>query len=188
MNTPQFFPSLTAAALVLGAALLAAPANAQPAPAAVAPDAVPDAIKLGPEYTLILTVTGTGTQTYEAKPTKDDPKKFEWVLKAPAAELTESGTNKKVGKHYAGPTFEHNDGSKVVGKITGKAPAPNAADLDWVVADLTSTGGAGALAKAVKLQRVNTKGGKAPATAEAADAGKEKVVPYSTTYKFFAKK
>lgn len=107
------------------------------------------------------------------------------VLKAPAAELVDAATGTKFGKHYGGPTFEALDGSK----ITGTAPAPNAAtDLPGALVETTSTGGPGILAKVTLIQRTNTKGGKAPATAEASDAGKDKVVPYSTTYKFFSTK
>ncbi|MBS0657149.1 MAG: DUF3455 domain-containing protein [Verrucomicrobia bacterium] len=191
MKAPQFFLTLTATALVLSGSALAqsAAAPAKPADAKATAPAVPDALKVDPaKFTLVVTLTGTGTQTYEAKPKKDDATKFEWVLKAPAAELVDAATGKKFGKHYAGPTFEAADGSKIVGKITNKAPAPNAADLDWVLVETNSTGGPGALAKVVLIRRLNTKGGKAPATAEASDVGKEKVVPYSTTYECYAAK
>lgn len=195
MKTPHIFSALTTAALFLGGSALAQPAAppaaaAKPAAAAAAPEAtVPDAVKVGPNFVLVATVVGTGTQTYEAKPKKDDPTKFEWVLKAPQAELVEAGTNKKWGKHYGGPTFEANDGSKVTGKITATAPAPNpAADIPYALVETTSTGGPGILAKVTLIQRSGMKGGKAPATAEASDVGKDKVVPYSTTYKFYANK
>jgi hypothetical protein len=41
------------------------------------------------------------------------PTRFEWVFKAPEARLIDL-TDKNIGKHYTGPTWESNDGSKVI--------------------------------------------------------------------------
>jgi hypothetical protein len=35
-----------------------------------------------------------------------------------------NGQGKRIGGHYAGPTWEANDGSKVVGEVLQRADAP----------------------------------------------------------------
>ena len=72
---------------------------------------------------LELEALGVGVQIYECKPAKDEPKRFEWVFKAPEAELFDN-TGKRIGRHYAGPTWESNDGSKVVGEVKGRDNGP----------------------------------------------------------------
>ncbi len=49
-------------------------------------------------------------------PVKILPVKYEWVFKAPEASLMDD-QGKIIGKHYAGPTWESSDGSKVGGQI-----------------------------------------------------------------------
>ncbi|MGD0586873.1 MAG: DUF3455 domain-containing protein, partial [Oryzomonas sp.] len=87
-------------------------------PATPAASAVPEALKPPAGQRLSLETVGIGVQIYECKPAKDDPKRYEWVFKAPEAELFDSA-GKRIGRHYAGPTWEANDGSKVVGEIKG---------------------------------------------------------------------
>ena len=73
-----------------------------------------------------------------------------------------------VGKYYAGPTWEAADGSKVTGKQVAVAPAaPGNIPLQLVKADPAM--GAGAMTGVSYIQRLNTKGGVAPATACDAD-------------------
>jgi len=45
----------------------------------------------------------------------------EWGFKAPEAELIDAG-GRPFAKHYAGPTWEAPDGSKIVGKILASKP------------------------------------------------------------------
>src|SRR5574342_445076 len=73
---------------------------------------VPEALKAPATQVLLLETQAVGVQIYECKASKEDPTRFEWVFKAPEAELFDSA-GKKIGKHYAGPTWELNDGSKV---------------------------------------------------------------------------
>jgi len=64
---------------------------------------------------VLSTARGVGVQIYVSKPGAMVAGAFEWMLKAPEAVLLDSD-GKKIGKHYAGPTWEANDGSKAVGK------------------------------------------------------------------------
>src|SRR3954469_19487997 len=85
---------------------------------------------------------------------------YEWKLKAPDAQVTSSSGEKF--RHYGGPTWEANDGSKVVGEVKARADG-NASAVPWLLLGAKSTSGAGLLAKARWIQRLDTVGGKAPA-------------------------
>src|SRR5437899_12550351 len=64
-----------------------------------------------------------------------------WVFVAPAAVLyANAGYDGEVGTHYAGPTWESNSGSKVVGKrLQGCTPDPTA--IPWLLLQAGSTDG-----------------------------------------------
>ena len=94
-------------------------------------------------------------------------------------------SNKEVGKYYAGPTWESADGSKVTGKQVAVAPAtPGSIPLQLVKAEPAM--GSGAMSGVTYIQRVNTKGGVAPADpCMASSAGMKKQVAYQADYIFF---
>src|SRR5690349_11965533 len=79
------------------------------------PPDVPQNLKVPDRVSLTHELPATGVQIYECSATKD-PTRFEWVFKAPEAELFDSA-GRKIGKHYAGPTWEAEDGSKVVAEV-----------------------------------------------------------------------
>ncbi len=76
---------------------------------------VPENLKVPSGQTLWLVSPATGVQIYECGATKTEPARFEWVFKAPEADLFDL-SGKKIGKHYAGPTWESNDGSTFPGR------------------------------------------------------------------------
>lgn len=129
------------------------------------------------------TVTSGGEITYECRTKKDAPDQFAWAFVAPVAALNEGG--KAVGKYYAGPTWEYNDGSKFTGKQVAVAPGEaGAIPLQLVKADPSS--GNGALSNVTYVQRLNTKGGVAPALpCGAAQAGQKQIVKYQADYVFY---
>jgi len=51
---------------------------------------------------------------------------------------------KKIGKHYAGPTWESNDGSKVVGEVKARDDGPAPTAIPWLLLSAKSTSGNGA--------------------------------------------
>ena len=133
-------------------------------------------------------LTAKGVQIYECRPVAGDANKFEWAFKAPEADLYDA-SGKKVGRHYAGPTWELTAGGKVVGKVKAKADAPDGKGVAWLLLDVVERDGGGELSKVQSTQRIATVGGKTPA--EAADqskAGQERRVEYSATYVFYAAK
>lgn len=143
---------------------------------------VPDSLKPPAGQTASVTANAVGVQIYECKPVKDDATKLEWALRGPEAELLDAGGG-KIGKHYAGPTWEANDGSKVVGEVKAKDPGPDGTAIPWLLLGAKSNEGTGAFAQVVSVQRLETVGGKAPDGA--CEAGKEARVPYRAKYVFY---
>ena len=85
---------------------------------------VPENLKVPATQTLSFTAQASGVQIYECNASKTDPTRFEWVFRAPDAELFDSA-GKNIGKHYAGPTWESNDGSKVIGEVKASDNGPD---------------------------------------------------------------
>jgi hypothetical protein len=134
---------------------------------------------------LLLEVHAQGDQIYTCK---SDAAQFSWTLKAPDAQLFDKD-GKPFGKHFAGPSWEANDGSRVSGKAVANAPSPKADSIPWLLINILSHEGKGVLSSATTIQRINTKGGKAPASGcDASHAGQEVRVSYSADYLFYAPK
>lgn len=134
---------------------------------------------------LLLRVHAKGDQIYTCKA---DGAQFTWTLKAPDAKLFDKD-GKPFGKHFAGPSWEANDGSRVTGKAVANAPSPDANSIPWLLINVLSHDGSGVLSRATTILRINTKRGKAPASGcDAAHAGKEVRRPYSADYLFCALK
>jgi hypothetical protein len=110
---------------------------------------------------------------------------FEWTLKAPDAVLTDA-SGKPAIKHFAGPTWQANDGSKVVGEVAARADAPGAKAIPWLLLKAKSHEGTGEFAAVTYIQRIDTRGGLAPnAGCDAAHVGQEQKVPYTAVYVFY---
>jgi hypothetical protein len=141
---------------------------------------LPDAIA-APGETVVLTLHAEGAQVYECKAAGDG--KLAWAFREPIATLLLNG--KTVGRHYAGPTWEHIDSSAVVGKAVGNAPAETASDIPWLKLTVTSGRGTGILSGVTTVQRINTIGGKPDG--ECVKAGTYSNAPYSADYVFLRK-
>ena len=61
---------------------------------------------------------GKGVQIYACKPAAAA---YAWTLKAPEASLSDAKGN-VIGKHFAGPSWQANDGSTVVGEALNASP------------------------------------------------------------------
>ena len=146
--------------------------------------ALPEPVRVPAGQKLMMSTTGVGEITYECREKKDMAGAHEWAFVAPVATLY-SGDKKAVGKYYAGPTWEANDGSKVTGKQLAVAPAtPGSIPLQLVKTDPAM--GAGAMTGVSYIQRLNTKGGVAPAMAcDATSKGKRQQVAYEADYVFY---
>jgi hypothetical protein len=134
-----------------------------------------------PGETVVATLHAEGAQVYECKAGNDG--KLAWAFREPIAALVLDG--KTVGRHYAGPSWEHVDGSAVVGKAVGNAPGKSAGDIPWLKLEVTAHRGNGVLSGVTTVQRINTAGG---VHAGACDkAGALHSAPYAADYVFLRK-
>ena len=148
--------------------------------AALAADPLPAPV-VAPDETAVLTVHAEGVQVYECKPVTDG--KLAWSFREPVATLIADG--RTVGRHYAGPNWDHIDGSGVSAKTSASAPGTTANDIPWLKLDVTAHRGTGILANVSTVQRINTKGGKREGACDA--VGSFLSVPYSAEYVFLRK-
>ena len=165
----------TFAVTLAAAALAASPASAQ------MPAQIPAAIA-APGESVIVTLHAEGAQVYECKAGADG--KLTWAFREPIATLLLDG--KTVGRHYAGPNWDHVDGSGVTGKALANAPGMTATDIPWLKLEVTARRGSGALSGATTIQRINTRGGVVQGSCE--DEGDYRSVPYSADYVFLRKR
>jgi hypothetical protein len=125
---------------------------------------------------------GKGVQIYTCTATGND---YAWHLKAPDARLSDA-QGKVIGKHFAGPSWQANDGSTVVGEPLNASPSPNQGAIPWLVLRATSHDGSGDMANVAYIVRTQTEGGVAPATGcDAGHTNTELRVPYTAVYLFF---
>jgi uncharacterized protein DUF3455 len=146
---------------------------------------VPGPLRVPADQSLIKQLHATGVQIYECRPAKNDPSQFEWVFRGPEANLA-TKTGRIVGKHYAGPTWEANDGSKVVGEMVGSSPSPKPNSIAWLLLRAKATAGNGLFAHVQFIQRINTIGGGVPATGcRKEQAGEQLRASYTADYVFY---
>ena len=143
-------------------------------------EAVPPAISAPGEITAV-TLHAEGAQIYECKSGADG--KLAWAFREPIATLLLDG--KTVGRHYAGPNWEHADGSAVAAKVVANAPGKTAGDIPWLKLEITVRRGGGTLSEASMVQRINTQGGVLAGTCE--KAGAFRSAPYAADYVFLRK-
>jgi hypothetical protein len=143
----------------------------------------PDALAAIPSgETTVLKAHAVGQQIYECKAGPDG--KLAWIFREPVATLTVDG--KVVGHHSAGPTWELDDGSAVVGKAVDNAPGAKASDIPWLKLEVVShKGDGGQLAKVDTVQRINTLGGVLNDSCDR--PGTTRSMPYAADYVFLRK-
>lgn len=117
---------------------------------------------------------GVGVQIYTWNGT-------DWGRAVPEATLFHD--NGVVATHFAGPTWESNSGSQVVGAVVQPVIVDTNA-IPWVLLKAVQTSGPGIFAETTYIQRVNTTGGKAPLTG-GTFVGEVVRVPYTADYFFY---
>ena len=164
-----------ALALISGLAVMRLSGSEQDVPAQLKP---PEGQALAAE------AHAQGFQIYTCK---NDGNAYSWILKGPDAELFDKA-GKKVGRHFAGPTWEWSDNSQVTGKMMTSAPSPDADSIAWLLLVATGHSGEGVLAHVTNIQRLHTKGGKASAAGcDSAHDGQETRAAYTADYLFYGK-
>ncbi len=145
----------------------------------------PDALKVPPGHVLKLAVKAVGFQIYECGADKNNKAAFAWNFSAPQADLFDA-QDKKLGKHYGGPTWESLDGSKVVGQVKASDKGPDGNAISWLLLEAKSASGDGVFSHITHVQRLATVGGKAPIDGcNAASVGGVSSVPYTAKYYFY---
>jgi len=162
--------------LATASTIFAVPITAQEVPQQLRPPA---------NEQLLLRVHAKGDQIYICK---SEAAQFAWTLKAPDAQLFDQ-EGKPFGKHFAGPSWQANDSSRVTGKAVASVPSPDADSIPWLLVNIVGHEGSGVLSRATTIQRLNTKGGKAPASGcDSSHSGEEVRASYSADYLFYAPK
>jgi hypothetical protein len=129
---------------------------------------------------LVLTAIGMGSQNYVC-----DQATSTWIFRDPTATLSRHGT--AIGIHYAGPTWELFDGSRVTAAVEKRVDAPNPTkDIPWLLLKSTGHAGSGVLSTVDYIQRLHTRGGVAPSGACDPATDQTVGVPYTAVYRFFS--
>jgi hypothetical protein len=134
-----------------------------------------------PGEVLVATVQAVGSQLYECR--FDTAGNLVWHFLEPIATLVVDG--RTVGRHYAGPHWEMNDGSVVSATVAARAPAASADDIPLLKLAVASRRGDGALSNVTTIQRINTSGGVASGPCQ--QDGGFLNVPYTADYAFYRK-
>jgi hypothetical protein len=149
-----------------------------------AADVVPPQLTPPAGTHLVLQARGTGDQVYTC--VKQDSG-YAWTLKAPDARLLDA-TGVVIGRHFAGPSWQLNDSSRITGKAVAHVDAPEPTAIAWLLVTVVSESGDGRLRNVSAVQRLRTNGGKAPASGcDAAHLAAEVRAPYSADYLFYGR-
>jgi hypothetical protein len=158
---------------------------ATPSSRRVSVPVVQDTLKVSPNETLSFAAKGKGVQIYQCRAKTNDATEYEWVLKAPEADLFDA-QGKGIGRHYGGPTWEGIDGSKVVGEVKGRETSAETNAIPWLLLVAKKHEGNGVFSRVSSIQRLETVGGKAPAEGrDRSKLGTEVRVPYTAEYYFY---
>ena len=148
---------------------------------------IPSEIAPLPTWQLQMISAATGVQIYRCDPTAGAAGTLEWALQRPEAILRDT-VGKYLGKHYAGPTWEAEDGSKIVGIVEARRDAYGGS-IPWLRLSAKSTAGAGLLGPVTGILRVSTTGGQPPAGGcSEVDRGRIIRVDYTADYYFYVKR
>ena len=147
---------------------------------------VPDELKVPDGKVLLFTALGKGVQIYTctASTTATGSIQFGWAFKGPEAILFDDSGN-VIRKHYAGPTWQANDNSKVVARLVTKV-TPNPDAVPWLLLEATSNEGSGLFSRVTHIQRLYTAGGTPPSDGcEASHEHTDVRVDYAALYFFY---
>ncbi len=128
----------------------------------------------------VLRLAARGVQVFRCEPREGG---FGWRYRLPEAELIDVH-GAVVGRHGADFSFEHVDGSRLLGRVLASDSAPRDEDLRWLLL-ATRSFGRGAFAEVGYVQRVNTSGGMPPARCESVQANQLLRVNFTAEFVFY---
>jgi hypothetical protein len=176
------FTTLAAAALL---SACASTTMTEPPMATFSQTALPAAVQVPAGHLVAMETVGTGEISYECREKAAMAGQHEWAFVGPAATLLDRGGH-AVGRYFGPPaTWALQDGSSLTGTQLAVAPAAiGSIPLQLVKANPAL--GNGALVGVTHIQRVQTRGGVAPALpCGAAQKGQREVVKYQADYIFW---
>ncbi len=131
-----------------------------------------------PNGKVLATVVATGTQNYECVKTPKGA--LAWSFREPVATMAMDG--KPAGKHFAGPTWEFTDGSRLTARVADKADGKTDKDIPWLKLAVVEKAKKGPASGTKWVLRIETQGGVLAGTC---DKQKDKrAEPYKATYLF----
>lgn len=179
-------PSLTLpvlASIAVAAGLAAC--SGMPAPGTYSQTHLPANVQVPAGHKVAMETVGVGEIIYECRAKADAPGAHAWVFVGPKADLTSRG-GAKLGTYYGPPaTWASIDGSSITGKQLAVAPGA-AGSIPVQLVQAGPAAGAGAMRGVAYVQRVDTRGGVAPALpCDAGRVGRNEVVRYQADYIFW---
>ncbi len=145
---------------------------------------VPKNLQVPDQQRLLLKAAAQGSQIYICHQLADNQSQFKWKLKAPDAKLFNS-QGEVLGRHYAGPTWEANDGSKITAVVKAQEKAPNGS-IPWLLLQVKSNQGNGSLKSVEWIQRLHTSGGTPKQECDRDHQNAEISVGYTADYYFYS--
>ncbi|MDL1861915.1 DUF3455 domain-containing protein [Betaproteobacteria bacterium PRO7] len=128
----------------------------------------------------VLQLAAAGAQIFRCEKRDDG---FVWVFRQPEADLADA-SGRVVARHGANFSFEHVDGSRLVGTVLGFDEPPQPGNLRWLLL-ATRNFGEGAFAGVTHVQRVNTAGGMPPPRCEPAQSNRILRVNFTADFVFY---
>jgi len=137
-------------------------------------------IKVPDGYDAALRLAGRGVQIFRCEQRADG---WQWIFRVPEADLVD-GSGHVLVRHGANFSFEHIDGSRLLGTVAAFDESPRGTDLRWLLFS-TRSFGTGDLTNITYVQRVNTAGGMPPARCEAKQQNQLLRVDFSADFVFY---
>ncbi len=175
------YPALITAAF----AMLIGGCAGKPAPSPYSQSGLPAPVQVPAGHRVAMETVGVGSITYECRAKAEAAAGHEWVFVGPDAQLM-ARDGQTVGRYFGPPaTWESRDGSKLT--ATQVAVAPNGTgNIPLQLVRANPATGAGAMQGVSFIQRVDTRGGVAPAApCGAANLAQKQVVRYQADYIFY---
>ena len=182
-------PTTTTCAAVAAAALLSAcagPMDNMPTSIPMfSQAALPAAVQVPSGHRVAMETVGVGQITYECREKTGMAGQFEWTFAGPEATLQDR-KGRAMGRYFGPPaTWALNDGSALTGAQLAVAPAA-AGSIPLQLVKANPATGSGALVGVTHIQRVDTRGGVAPALpCGRAEMNQRQIVKYQADYIFW---
>lgn len=164
----------------------ARPGEAAPVTPPAAPPATPPSlgflsrIKTPDAVEPVLRLQGRGVQVFRCEARGSG---YTWVYRLPEADLVDA-SGKALVRHGANFSFEHADGSRLLGTVVAFDDPPDPRNLRWLLLSTRSFGD-GVLSGITFVQRVDTIGGMPPPRCDAGQQSRLLRVDFSADFVFY---